>query len=89
MKKKLFTLLTLLLCLCSGAWASSGTITAAATTDLGSGKTPRYVVEQEGVGRLMKNKTGSSTNFTIENLWLPHIFFDKRLDEKVYAYYAK
>ena len=61
MKKKLFTLMTLLLCLCSTAWASSGTITAAATTDLGNGKTPRYVVEQEGVGRLMKNKTGSSS----------------------------
>ena len=35
-------------------------INAAATTDLGSGNTPRYVVEVAGVGRLMKNKTGSS-----------------------------
>lgn len=54
----------LLLCLCVvgsvNAWATSGTITAASTTDLGSGKTPRYVVEATGVGRLMKNKTGSS-----------------------------
>lgn len=42
-------------------WAASGTITAASTTDLGKGNTPRYVVEQEGVGRLMKNETGSSS----------------------------
>ena len=52
--------MTLLLFVCSGAWAN-GTINAAATTDLGSGNTPRYVVEQAGVGRLMKNKTGSSS----------------------------
>lgn len=38
----------------------TGTINAAATTDLGSGNTPRYVVEVSGIGRLMKNKTGSS-----------------------------
>ena len=42
-------------------WADSGVIPAAASTDLGSGKTPRYVVEATGVGRLMKNKTGSSS----------------------------
>ena len=56
--KKLFTLLTMLIVAIS---ASAGTITAAATTDLGSGNTPRYVVEADGVGRLMKNKTGSSS----------------------------
>lgn len=60
MRKKLFTLLTLLLAVCSGAWAVSGTITAASTTDLGNGNTPRHVVEETGVGRLMKNDTGSS-----------------------------
>jgi hypothetical protein len=45
-------------------WA--GVITAAASTDLGSGKTPRHVVEQSGVGRLMKNATGSSS-WTLSN----------------------
>ncbi len=43
------------------AWGTSGIITAASTTDLGKGNTPRYVVEQTGVGRLMKNATGSSS----------------------------
>ena len=47
-------------------WGASGTIPAANATDLGSGKTPRYVVEQAGVGRLMKNKTGSS-NWTVSS----------------------
>ena len=65
MKQKLFTLLTLLVMCVTGAWAN-GTITAAATTDLGSGKTPRYVVEEAGVGRLMKNKAGSSS-WTLSN----------------------
>lgn len=39
---------------------SRNTINAATTTDRGSGQTPRYVIEQTGVGLLMKNKTGSS-----------------------------
>ena len=43
------------------AWGASGVITAASTTDLGKGNTPRYVVEQAGVGRLMRNATGSSS----------------------------
>lgn len=60
MKQKLISLLTLLLCVCSGAWAD-GTINAASTTDLGKGNTPRYVVKEDGVGCLMKNKTGSSS----------------------------
>jgi uncharacterized repeat protein (TIGR02543 family) len=47
-------------------WGASGTIPAANATDLGNGKTPRYVVEQTGVGRLMKNKTGSS-NWTVSS----------------------
>ena len=58
--KKLLTLLTLLVLFVTGAWAD-GTINAASTTDLGNESTPRYVVEQTGVGRLMKNKTGSSS----------------------------
>lgn len=41
-------------------------INAASTTDLGSGNTPRYVVNVAGVGRLMKNKTGSSA-WTLSN----------------------
>lgn len=59
MRKTFYLILLGLLCSVGMAWAN-GTITAAATTDLGSGKTPRYVVEVEEVGRLMKNKTGSS-----------------------------
>ena len=43
-----------------GGCSTIGSITAAATTDLGSGNTPRYVVDATGIGRLMKNKTGSS-----------------------------
>ncbi len=42
-------------------WGDSGIINAAASTDLGSGNSPRYVVEQAGVGRLMKNDAGSSS----------------------------
>ena len=36
-------------------------INAASSTDLGSASTPRYVVNVTGVGRLMKDKTGSSS----------------------------
>ena len=65
MKKfKLFKALMLLfsiMLISPQMWATSGTITAASSTDLGKGKTPRYVVEQTGVGRLMKDATGSSS----------------------------
>ena len=58
--KSLLVLGIVLITSINTAWATSGTITAASTTDLGKGNTPRYVVEQAGVGRLMRNSTGSS-----------------------------
>ena len=62
--KVLMTLVFLFTFAIGNVWA--GVITAAATTDLGNSSTPRYVVNVDGVGRLMKNATGSSS-WTLSN----------------------
>ncbi len=60
--KKLLTLFTLLLTVCSGAWAdyTYEVTSSTATTDNGKNASPRYTITFDG-GVLMKNNTGSSS----------------------------